>query len=106
MPNLFDSCAALCDRSCRHVFGEPVTLISPHGELEVTGLVTQENVEIESLGHPSIQAQSVSVEVRRSDFEREPKVNDRVRVKGSIYNVINVKPDMHGGIKLILMKGL
>ncbi len=104
MSNAFDHITGACDHLCRSVMGESVLYFNDGTNVEVLGLLTQEQLEIDSLGHPVVASPTCIVDLRRDDLPREPQLGDLLQVRGVKYKVTLIKPDIHGGMKLNLMR--
>lgn len=88
-------------------FGEPVVfhiegLAAP---IDGTGVFTAAHQDVDaSTGVPVSMVQPV-LEVRQSDLPATPTDGDAVTVQGVLYLIVEVRPDGHGFLKLILHKG-
>ena len=88
------------------VFGEPVTYIPAIGaDFAILGVFDEAWREVElldtELGNTSV---TPVLGVRLNQFPNPPQQNDQVRIArvNSTYRVREVRPDGHGGAKLLL----
>lgn len=88
-------------------FGEPV-VFHFEGQAEALpgrGVFTAMHQEVDaSMGVPMSMVQPV-LEVRQSDLPATPSEGDAVTVQGVLYLIVEVRPDGHGFLKLMLHKG-
>ena len=88
-------------------FGEPV-LFRSEGQAEALsgrGVFSAAHQEVDaSTGVPVSMAQPV-LEVRQADLPATPTEGDAVTVQGVLYLIVEVRPDGHGFLKLMLHKG-
>ncbi|MEK7214396.1 MAG: hypothetical protein AAB289_02215 [Chloroflexota bacterium] len=88
-------------------FGEPV-VFHIEGQAEALpgrGVFSAANQEVDaSTGVPVSMVQPV-LEVRQADLPATPTEGDAVTVQGVLYLIVEVRPDGHGFLKLMLHKG-
>lgn len=88
-------------------FGEPV-LFHLEGQTEALsgrGVFTAAYQSVDaSTGVPVSMVQPM-LEVRQSDLPAVPTEGDAVTVQGVLYLIVEVRPDGHGFLKLLLHKG-
>ena len=88
-------------------FGEPV-VFHLEGQAEALpgqGVFSAVHQEVDaSTGVPVSMAQPV-LEVRQTDLPATPTEGDAVTVQGVLYLIVEVRPDGHGFLKLMLHKG-
>ncbi len=88
-------------------FGEPV-VFHLEGQAEALpgrGVFSAAHQEVDtSTGVPVSGVQPV-LEVRQSDLPANPTEGDAVTVQGVRYLIVEVRPDGHGFLKLMLHKG-
>lgn len=88
-------------------FGEPV-VFHLEGQAEALpgrGVFSAAYQEVDaSTGVPVSMAQPV-LEVRQADLPATPTEGDAVTVQGVLYLIVEVRPDGHGFLKLMLHKG-
>jgi hypothetical protein len=88
-------------------FGEPVVfhLEGQPQALAGRGVFTAAHQEVDaSTGVPVSLVQPV-LEVRQTDLPAAPTEGDAVTVQGVLYLIVEVRPDSHGFLKLMLHKG-
>ncbi len=88
-------------------FGEPVVfhIEGQAKALPGRGVFTAVHQEVDaSTGVPMSMVQPV-VEVRQADLPATPSEGDAVTVQGVLYLIVEVRPDGHGFLKLMLHKG-
>ena len=88
-------------------FGEPVVfhLEGQPQALAGRGVFTAAHQEVDaSTGVPVSMVQPV-LEVRQADLPATPTEGDAVTVQGVLYLIVEVRPDGHGFLKLMLHKG-
>ena len=88
-------------------FGEPVVFhIEGQAEaLQGCGVFTAMHQDVDaSTGVPVSMVQPV-LEVRQTDLPVIPTEGDAVTVQGVLYLIVDVRPDGHGFLKLMLHKG-
>ena len=88
-------------------FGEPVVfhLEGQAAPIDGTGVFTAIHQDVDaSTGVPVSMVQPV-LEVRQSDLPATPTEGDAVTVQGVLYLIVEVRPDGHGFLKLMLHKG-
>ncbi len=88
-------------------FGEPV-VFHLEGQAEALpgrGVFTAAHQELDaSTGVPVSMVQPV-LEVRQADLPVTPTEGDAVTVQGVLYLIVEVRPDGHGFLKLMLHRG-
>lgn len=88
-------------------FGEPV-VFHLEGQAEALpgrGVFSAAYQEVDaSTGVPVSMVQPV-LEVRQADLPATPSEGDAVTVQGVLYLIVEVRPDGHGFLKLMLHKG-
>lgn len=86
------------------ILGEPVTLLPEDADpFVVTGLFKADHEEIDvSTGIPISSVQPV-LEVRALDAG-DIEEGDRAEVQGVLYQIVDVRPDGHGTLKVFLHK--
>ena len=88
-------------------FGEPV-VFHIEGQAEVLpgrGVFSAAHQDVDaSTGVPVSTVQPV-LEVRLADLPATPTEGDAVTVQGVLYLIVEVRPDGHGFLKLMLHKG-
>jgi hypothetical protein len=88
-------------------FGEPV-VFHLEGQAEALpgrGVFTAAYQEVDaSTGVPVSMIQPV-LEVRQADLPATPTEGDAVTVQGVLYLIVEVRPDGHGFLKLMLHRG-
>lgn len=88
-------------------FGEPVVfhLEGQAAPIDGTGVFTAIHQDVDaSTGVPVSMVQPV-LEVRQADLPATPTEGDAVTVQGVLYLIVEVRPDGHGFLKLMLHKG-
>ena len=88
-------------------FGEPVVfhLEGQAAPIDGTGVFTAIHQDVDaSTGVPVSSVQPV-LEVRQVDLPATPTEGDAVTVQGVLYLIVEVRPDGHGFLKLMLHKG-
>ena len=88
-------------------FGEPVVfhLEGQAAPIDGTGVFTAIHQDVDaSTGVPVSMVQPV-LEVRQADLPATPTEGDAVTVQGVLYLIVDVRPDGHGFLKLMLHKG-
>ncbi len=88
-------------------FGEPVVfhIEGQPQALAGRGVFTAAHQEVDaSTGVPVSMVQPV-LEVRQADLPASPTEGDAVTVQGVLYLIVEVRPDGHGFLKLMLHKG-
>lgn len=88
-------------------FGEPVVfhIEGQTDALPGRGVFTAVHQEVDaSTGVPVSMVQPV-LEVRQADLPATPTEGDAVTVQGVLYLIVEVRPDGHGFLKLMLHKG-
>jgi hypothetical protein len=85
------------------VFGECATY-SPKGgsPFQVTGIFDEEYHEVGLLEGPAITSAMPVLGIRLAEFPSPPKQGDQLTVCGKTFAVREVRPDGHGGAKLML----
>ena len=73
--------------------------------IDGTGVFTAAHQDVDaSTGVPVSMVQPV-LEVRQTDLPATPTEGDAVTVQGVLYLIVEVRPDGHGFLKLMLHKG-
>ena len=88
-------------------FGEPVVfhLEGQAAPIDGAGVFSATHQEVDaSTGVPVSMVQPV-LEVRLADLPAKPTEGDAVTVQGVLYLIVEVRPDGHGFLKLMLHKG-
>ena len=88
-------------------FGEPVVfhIEGQPQALAGRGVFTAMHQEVDAnTGVPVSSVQPV-LEVRQVDLPATPTEGDAVTVQGVLYLIVEVRPDGHGSLKLMLHKG-
>ena len=87
------------------VFGESVTY-TPSGEVAetVTGVFDAEHAFQEILGDATIETARPVVTLRISDLTKSPVRGDAISVRSTAYTVIELQPDGHGDVVVVLEK--
>jgi len=88
-------------------FGEPVRF---HFEEQTRdwpcqGVFTAAHQEVDASTGVSVSSVQPVLEVRQSDLPAMPTEGDAVTVQGLRYLIVEVRPDGHGLLKLMLHKG-
>lgn len=88
---------------CLAVFGDPVTFVPVIGSpIAISGVFDEAYGEVVLDGEVPITSESPVLGVRLSAFVAPPQQGDALVVRNSRYVVREVRPDGHGGAKLML----
>lgn len=88
-------------------FGEPVGfhLEGQAEPLPGIGVFTAAHQEVDARTGVAVSMVQPVLEVRQSDLPALPTEGDAVTVQGELYLIVEVRPDGHGFLKLMLHKG-
>jgi len=88
-------------------FGEPVVfhLEGQAAPLDGTGVFTAAHQEVDASTGVAVSMVQPVLEVRQADLPASPTEGDAVSVQGVLYLIVDVRPDGHGFLKLMLHKG-
>jgi len=88
-------------------FGEPVAFhIEGRAEaLPGLGVFSAAHQEVDASTGVSVSMVQPVLEVRQADLPATPTEGDAVTVQGVLYLIVDVRPDGHGFLKLMLHKG-
>ena len=81
-----------------HIEGQPQALAS-------RGVFTAMHQEVDASTGVSVSSVQPVLEVRLVDLPATPTEGDAVTVQGVLYLIVEVRPDGHGFLKLMLHKG-
>lgn len=90
-----------------NAFGEPV-VFRLEGRAEALpgrGVFTAAHQEVDARTGVAVSMVQPVLEVRQSDLPDTPTEGDAVTVQGVRYLIVEVRPDGHGFLKLMLHKG-
>ena len=88
-------------------FGEPV-VFHLEGQAEALpgrGVFTAAHQEVDASTGVSVSTVQPLLEVRQTELPATPTEGDAVTVQGVLYLIVEVRPDGHGFLKLMLHKG-
>ena len=88
-------------------FGEPV-VFHLEGQAEALpgrGVFTAMHQEVDASTGVSVSSVQPVLEVRLADLPAIPTEGDAVTVQGVLYLIVEVRPDGHGFLKLMLHRG-
>ena len=104
--NDWEKAAEALHASCRDAFGVPV-IFTPAGggPTTIIGIFEAERdvATIDAIGVP-VAARKPVLEARVADFPTMPQEGDVVTVGGMDYAIVDVQPDGHGWVALILRR--
>ncbi len=88
-------------------FGEPVVfhLEGQSASLASRGVFTAAHQEVDASTGVAVSSVQPVLEVRQADLPATPTEGDAVTVQGVLYLIVEVRPDGHGFLKLMLHKG-
>ena len=88
-------------------FGEPVVfhLEGQAAPIDGTGVFTATHQEVDASTGVPVSMVQPALEVRQADLPATPTEGDAVTVQGVLYLIVEVRPDGHGFLKLMLHKG-
>ena len=88
-------------------FGEPVVfhLDGQGAPIDSTGVFTAVHQAVDAITGVAVSTVQPVLEVRQSDLPATPTEGDAVTVQGVLYLIVDVRPDGHGFLKLMLHKG-
>ena len=88
-------------------FGEPVVfhLEGKAAPLAGTGVFTSAHQEVDARTGVAVSTVQPVLEMRQADLPALPTEGDAVTVQGVLYLIVDVRPDGHGFLKLMLHKG-
>jgi len=88
-------------------FGEPVRLHleGQEPDLPGRGVFTAAHQEVDASTGVAVSMVQPVLEVRQADLPSAPTDGDAVTVQGQRYLIVEVRPDGHGLLKLLLHKG-
>lgn len=88
-------------------FGEPV-VFHLEGQAEVLpgrGVFSAAHQDVDASTGVAVSMVQPVLEVRQADLPATPTEGDAVTVQGVLYLIVEVRPDGHGFLKLMLHKG-
>ena len=88
-------------------FGEPVVFhLEGQGmPIDSTGVFTAQHQAVDASTGVAVSTVQPVLEVRQADLPALPTEGDAVTVQGVLYLIVDVRPDGHGFLKLMLHKG-
>ena len=88
-------------------FGEPVVfhLEDQGAPIDSTGVFTAVHQAVDASTGVAVSTVQPVLEVRQADLPATPSEGDAVSVQGVLYLIVDVRPDGHGFLKLMLHKG-
>ena len=88
-------------------FGEPVMfhLEGQTAPIESTGVFTAAHMEADASTGVAVSTVQPLLEVVAANLPGPPTEGDAVTVRGVLYLIVDVRPDGHGFLKLMLHKG-
>ncbi len=88
-------------------FGEPVVfhIEGQPQALAGRGVFTAMHQEVDASTGVAVSSVQPVLEVRQTDLPAIPTEGDAVTVQGALYLIVDVRPDGHGFLKLMLHKG-
>lgn len=88
-------------------FGEPVVfhIEGQTAPIDSTGVFSAAHMEVDASTGVAVSTVQPVLEVRQADLPALPTEGDAVTVQGVLYLIVDVRPDGHGFLKLMLHKG-
>ncbi|OSM07662.1 head-tail joining protein [Magnetofaba australis] len=114
MNTFWTDAVASLDAACQQTFGIQVTYIPSmanrpdlYGKsISLTGIFDDAREMVTLMGGPGMEAvvPRPVLEIRSADLGFTPTEGDEVMVDGITYRILDVQPDGHGSIKLVLSR--
>ena len=88
-------------------FGEPVVfhIEGQAAPIDSTGVFTAQHQAVDASTGVAVSTVQPVLEVRQADLPALPTEGDAVTVQGVLYLIVDVRPDGHGFLKLMLHRG-